>query len=231
MEDKKPQVSLTKKLVKVMQDCSYVQKDARNNDQKYTYASAGAVLEKVNDALVKHGIATVTRSKVTNSWEKVTNRGNTLYFKEVEVEITLICTETGEERVIAGLGCGMDTSDKAVMKAQTAAVKYAWLMSLQIATGDDPEADTEINKEVETVAGEGVPTFKVDEVIPAQDRAKVTLTEQDTGQVETAVVKRDMGLFKAQKIGEGNLITCDFGEYQAPNGKTFKEILAPRRIA
>ena len=31
---------------------------------------------------------------------------------------------------------------EAVMKAQTAAIKYAFMLSLCIATGDDPEADT-----------------------------------------------------------------------------------------
>lgn len=32
------------------------------------------------------------------------------------------------------------------MKAQTAAIKYAYMMSLCIATGDDPEADTKTDE-------------------------------------------------------------------------------------
>ena len=32
------------------------------------------------------------------------------------------------------------------MKAQTAAIKYAYLLSLAISTGDDPEADTKTDQ-------------------------------------------------------------------------------------
>lgn len=39
------------------------------------------------------------------------------------------------------MGSGQDSGDKAVMKAQTAAIKYAYLLSFAISTGDDPEAD------------------------------------------------------------------------------------------
>lgn len=220
--------SLTKKLLQVMKECSYVQKDAKNDDQKYTYASAGAVLEKVNDSLVKHGIATVTRSKVTNSWERVTGRGSTLNFKEVEVEITLIDTDSGEERIITGLGCGMDVADKAVMKAQTAAIKYAWLMSLQIATGDDPEADTE-----KLAEEPGMPFFLVQKIVPSPkgDWAKVELTDTTTGEQLNAVVRRSFQVFRAQNIQEGHRIICEFGEAETKTGKKLKEILDPRRVA
>jgi len=212
-----------------MKDCSYVQKDAMNDRDKYTYASAGAVLEKVNEALVKHGIATVTRSKVINEWERINSKGTTLYYKEVEVEITLIDTDSGEERVIAGLGCGMDVSDKAVMKAQTAAVKYAWMMSLQIATGDDPEAEAPPVDE----KGDGPDSsaYLVQEIVEAPNRAKITLCDQNSGEIFDAVVKNDYPIFKAQKISKGHRITCQFGQYNSPKGKQYKEILAPRRVA
>lgn len=36
------------------------------------------------------------------------------------------------------------------MKAQTAALKYCYLLSLAIATGDDPEADTSIDESTAT---------------------------------------------------------------------------------
>lgn len=59
----------------------------------------------------------------------------------VEVTVTLIDAESGETLTLKGLGSGQDPSDKAVAKAQTMALKYAYLASLAIATGDDPEAD------------------------------------------------------------------------------------------
>ena len=58
------------------------------------------------------------------------------------VKISIIDSESGETVDLYGIGSGQDAGDKAVMKAQTAAIKYAYMMSLCIATGDDPEADT-----------------------------------------------------------------------------------------
>ena len=45
------------KLVKVMADCACVQKSGTNGFHNYKYATAADVLEKVNAALVKHGLA------------------------------------------------------------------------------------------------------------------------------------------------------------------------------
>ncbi|MBR0289704.1 MAG: hypothetical protein IJQ82_12060 [Selenomonadaceae bacterium] len=55
--------------------------------------------------------------------------------------ITLLDPDSGETLPIKGLGFGQDAGDKAVAKAQTMAIKYAYLNSLAIATNDDPEAD------------------------------------------------------------------------------------------
>ena len=60
----------------------------------------------------------------------------------VKVTISLHDVETDETMTISGIGGGQDAGDKAVMKAQTAAMKYAFMMSLEMSTGDDPEKDT-----------------------------------------------------------------------------------------
>jgi hypothetical protein len=55
---------------------------------------------------------------------------------------------------IVGLGSGQDVGDKAVMKAQTAAIKYAYLMSLAISTNDDPEADSRTDEGTASAQGQ-----------------------------------------------------------------------------
>lgn len=45
------------------------------------------------------------------------------------------------EVTFEGLGSGQDAGDKAVMKANTAALKYAYIGGLNIAMSDDPEQD------------------------------------------------------------------------------------------
>lgn len=72
----------------------------------------------------------------------VTNqKGNTEHLATVRVLVRLVDGDSGESVELYGIGSGQDAGDKAVMKAQTAAIKYAYMMSLCIATGDDPEAD------------------------------------------------------------------------------------------
>ena len=124
---------IAKKLLAVMDECAYVVKNGLNSFHKYKYATAEDVLQKVNEALTKNKIA-------------CNLKGNTEHLATVKVEITLIDGDSGEEVKIYGIGSGQDAGDKAVMKAQTAATKYAYMLSFCIATGDDPEADSKTDE-------------------------------------------------------------------------------------
>ena len=132
---------LAKKFVEVMRDCSHVAKNGSNDFHKYKYATASDVLEKVNASLTKHGIASVVTPTLLSVQEVTTAKGNTERLATVEVTVTLIDGESGESFAIKGLGSGQDAGDKSLAKAQTMALKYCYLASLAIATGDDPEAD------------------------------------------------------------------------------------------
>ena len=130
------------KLVKVMADCSYVAKNGINSYHNYRYATAEDVLVKVNEALTKNHLACTVKPTII-SFDEVTNlKGNKEHLATVSIHIEIIDSESGESVDFYGLGSGQDAGDKAIMKAQTAAIKYAYMMSLCIATGDDPEADT-----------------------------------------------------------------------------------------
>lgn len=124
-----------------MRDCSHVAKNGTNDYHKYKYVTAADVLEKVNASLTKHCIVSVVTPNLL-SMQQVTNaKGNTEQLATVEAIVTLIDAESGETLTLKGLGSGQDAGDKSIAKAQTMALKYAYLESLAIATGDDPEAD------------------------------------------------------------------------------------------
>ena len=137
---------LAKKFVAVMQECSHVTKTGTNDFHRYKYATATDVLEKVNASLTKHGIASVVSPALLNIKEITTAKGNTERLATVEVTVTLIDSESGESFAIKGLGSGQDAGDKSVAKAQTMALKYCYMASLAIATGDDPEADSKTDE-------------------------------------------------------------------------------------
>ena len=137
---------LAKKFVSVMQECSHVVKTGTNDFHRYKYATANDVLEKVNASLTKHGIASVVTPALLSVQEVTTAKGNTERLATVEVMVTLIDSESGESFAIKGLGSGQDAGDKALAKAQTMALKYCYMASLAIATGDDPEADSKTDE-------------------------------------------------------------------------------------
>lgn len=132
---------IAKKLVAVMSECSHVTKNGTNEYHKYRYATAEDVLQKVNEALTKNKLASVVMPELISIVDVTNQKGNTEHLATVRVLVRLVDGDSGESVELYGIGSGQDAGDKAVMKAQTAAIKYAYMMSLCIATGDDPEAD------------------------------------------------------------------------------------------
>jgi len=137
---------IAKKLVQVMQECSYIQKTGTNDFHHYRYATSADVLEKINTALVKQKLCSVVLPEILQQADVTTAKGNIEHMATVKIDIMLIDAESGESVSFSGIGTGQDSGDKAVMKAQTAAIKYAYLLSMAISTGDDPEADTKTDE-------------------------------------------------------------------------------------
>lgn len=149
MVEERPVSGITNKLIAVMNDVSHIAKNGTNDFHKYKYATSADVLEKINSAFVRYGICPVAKAKLI-SLETVTNaKGNQERLATVQMFIRLVDVESGEYVDIAGLGNGQDSGDKAVMKAQTAAIKYAFMMNFCISTGDDPEADANTDRFME----------------------------------------------------------------------------------
>ena len=134
------------KLVKIMAECAYVQKNGVNSFHGYKFATAADVLEKVNAALVKHNVCSVVEAELIDMKDTTNQSGKIEHLATVKTTLTLIDCDSGESITCVGLGSGADVGDKAIMKSQTASLKYAYMMTLNIATGDDPEADVETDR-------------------------------------------------------------------------------------
>ena len=137
---------IAKKLVNVMEDCAHIVKNGLNSFHNYKYATAEDVLQKVNESLTKNKIASFIEPELLEFKDVLNLKGNTEHLATVRVAITLIDSDSGESVHFIGMGSGQDAGDKAIMKAQTAATKYAYMLSLCIATGDDPEADSKTDE-------------------------------------------------------------------------------------
>ena len=146
-------LTLKEKLAEVAADCDYVRKDGVNAYQNYKYASAAAVVWKVGESLYKHRLLSIATFAIVSDVPR--SRTNAKGVEVIENLVTVECSlhihdmDSPDFFTFNGFGSGMDNSDKAVMKAQTAALKYAWMMSLNISTGDDPERDESVDQRAE----------------------------------------------------------------------------------
>jgi len=129
---------LAKKIVAVMKECRRVEKNGFNNNQNYKYATSADVIAMVNEALTNNNIATLADTEILQI-ENIEGKKNNLV--RVKITVTLLDADSGEERTISGIGEGYDSLDKATAKAQTQALKYAYMSAFAIAQGDDPDSD------------------------------------------------------------------------------------------
>jgi len=88
--------------------------------------------EKLNEALLEQKLITHTEYKIVESRERVATQGIVWQIVTVVCELTIIDTESDEILVNVALGSGVDTGDKAVIKAQRMAWWYAWIAALNI---------------------------------------------------------------------------------------------------
>lgn len=168
--------NIAAKLIQVAKACGYVQKDSENKEQRYKYVSAAAVMEKVNPALVEARLVSVPEFSIVSEKEKATSRGGIWQLVTVQCQLTIIDADSGESATVVSLGTGTDPGDKAVAKAQTMALKYAWLTALNIETGDEPEADertgrAEFTNQVSQQVAPALPNSpKINEIIQLWQR-------------------------------------------------------------
>jgi len=132
---------LAAKLTRVMGAISHIPKRGHNDFFNYDYATEADVADAVRKALVAEGVVLIPSIEDVREREVLTRKN----LKEVVTTVTMLFTfidgEHGGVLTFRMSGAGQDGGDKGIMKAITAATKYAALKSLCLPTGDDPEAD------------------------------------------------------------------------------------------
>ena len=159
---------LATKFIQVMQECSHIAKSGTNSYHGYKYATSADVMQKVNAAFTKFGIASFVSPSLISLQDVTTAKGNIEHLATVEVEIKLVDKDSGEEAILKGLGNGQDSGDKAIAKGLTSALKYAYMMSLAISTGDDPEADQRTDENTFVEENDTVPVNHQQQLPPRQ---------------------------------------------------------------
>lgn len=118
----------------IMEAVGSLPKDGYNKHFKYEYTTAESAIAAVRAELIEHGVYVDRDAALSGATS--TDRGTVIYDWVGELVFP------DETRVtMCGSGEGKDSGDKGVMKAETAAFKYALAGTFFISWGDDPEDD------------------------------------------------------------------------------------------
>ncbi len=128
---------LNKKIAIVMGQLQVVQEDAKHQ-QGWKYASYGAVVQGMREALSKQGVG-LYANLIHYEQQKQPKGIKSI----VEMEFTFADGETGAMRTSrwAGEAADFGVADKGMNKAYTAAEKYFLMRTFLVSTSDDVEPD------------------------------------------------------------------------------------------
>lgn len=135
-----------KAIEKVMADLSRIGigKDKTNQQQGFKYRGVDDVMNELSALLPKHGLLILPRVTKYSSIERVSAKGNPLFYTVLEVEYDFVSAEDGSKHTVGPMiGEAMDSADKSANKAMAIAYKYVCFQAFCIPTEavKDPDAD------------------------------------------------------------------------------------------
>jgi hypothetical protein len=136
--------TLAGKLVAVMMGIHRVKKGGFNEHHRYAFVTAEDVSDMVRDLLAEQGIAFMPSME---SYEMIPTASGKGHIARVKFIMRFLDSESSEVQEATWFSEAMDTQDKALNKAATAAVKYFLLKTFLISTGDEPDTDAEVGEE------------------------------------------------------------------------------------
>ena len=137
------------KIMEVMREIGAVGKtsDCKAGPSSFKYRGIDAVMNALQPALIKAGVCTIPEVISLDRQERINAKGTVLTFTTVRVKYRFYASDGSFiEAVVAGEG--MDTGDKSVNKAMSAAYKYAAFQVLCIPTEEMKDPDSEVYADV-----------------------------------------------------------------------------------
>lgn len=131
-----------KAISEAMKACDAVGKDSKNPQQGYKYRGIDAVMNAINPALTKAQIFAAPEVLEMTREERTTNRGGNIIYSIAKVKYTFYAPD-GSNVSATVVGEGMDSGDKSMNKAMSAAFKYALFQVFCIPTEEMIDSETD----------------------------------------------------------------------------------------
>lgn len=132
----------------VMSDLSKIgiSKDKTNQQQGFKYRGVDDVMNELSALLPRHGLLILPRVTKREFAERVSAKGNPLFYTTLEIEYDFISTEDGSKHTVGPMvGEAMDSADKSANKAMAIAYKYVCFQAFCIPTEATVDPDAEVH--------------------------------------------------------------------------------------
>jgi len=183
-------------IISVMADLGKVgiSKDHKNQMQGYRFRGIDDVLNTLNPILVKHKLCIIPRYKTREIREYKSKSGGDLFNVAIEAEFDFVSAVDGSTHTARLFGEGMDSSDKATNKAESAAFKYLCFQTFCIPTDEirDTDADNETPETVGRKNREPAKPRKTNGVTEDQKRSLAEMAKSDCSVVANYVKTLDV---------------------------------------
>src|SRR5271166_3164162 len=134
-------LSLLQKLAAIRREIKNIEKLGKNEFHKYAYVRAEDVQGIIGDKLAEYNIF-MSRENIKIEYSVgQTTRGSIETIARVVCDFVFNDADSEQRLVIASMGEGRDSGDKAGYKCLTGALKYAITQPFMLRIGDDPEDD------------------------------------------------------------------------------------------
>lgn len=132
----------------VMSDLSKIgiSKSKTNTTQNFKYRGVDDVMNELSALLPKHGLLILPRVTKYALAERVSGKGNPLFYTTLEIEYDFVSTEDGSKHTVGPMiGEAMDSGDKSANKAMAIAYKYVCFQAFCIPTEATTDPDAEVH--------------------------------------------------------------------------------------
>lgn len=172
-------MNICESITAILNEKAAVKKDSENKTQNYKFRGIDAVMNTFNPLLAKHKVFVVPTVLKMEREERQNTKGNTLLYTILTVQYTFYA-EDGTSITAVTIGEGMDTGDKSVNKAMSAAYKYALFQVFCIPTEEmiDSEVDSpEVAPKKKAAKPKPVDVFKDEEPVFGDGEPEIVCEE------------------------------------------------------
>lgn len=133
---------ILQKIYNIQKSIDTMPKDGYNDFNRYNYLMEAQVTTKIKELMDREKVVFHYQSEVTETKEYQGAKGDTQFLVTVKIPYAFYDVESGEKLDGVVYGQGADKGDKGVYKAITGAIKYLYMKTFNIPTGNDPEKDS-----------------------------------------------------------------------------------------